>query len=100
MFTLFFVVVQLPTSYQSIGVISLISIYLFTKFYTSKHLDMRVTQTCMFTVFFVVVEKGCYLPTSYQNVGVVSVIPTCLPSFMHIDILCIFATSGGVHALT
>ena len=32
--------------------------YLFTKFHTSKRLDMRVTQTCMFTLFFVVVQKG------------------------------------------
>ena len=27
-------------------------IYLFTKFHTSKHLGKRVTQTCMFTLFF------------------------------------------------
>ena len=66
---------------------SLIPIYLFTKFHTSKHSGKRVTQTCMFTLFFVVVRKGYCLPTSYQNVGVVSVIPTCLQSFMHPSIL-------------
>ena len=60
----------LPTSYQNVGVIS-------------KHLGKKVTQTCMFTLFFVVVRKGYCLPTSYQNIGVVSVYPTCLPSFMH-----------------
>ena len=32
--------------------------YLFTKDHTSKHLGKRVTQTCMFTLFFVVVQKG------------------------------------------
>ena len=58
--------------------------YLFTKFHTSKHLGKRVTQTCMFTLFFVVVRKGYCLPTSYQNVGVVSLIPTCLPRFIHL----------------
>ena len=57
--------------------------YLFTKFHTSKHLGKRVTQTSMFTLFFVVVRKGYCLPTSYQNVGVISLIPTCLPSFIH-----------------
>ena len=58
--------------------------YLFTKFHTSKHLDKRVTQTSMFTLFFVVVRKGYCLPTSYQNVGVIlSLIPTCLLSFIH-----------------
>ena len=108
----------LPTSYQSIGVIShthlgkrvtqhacshcsllwcensivynklsehwchISNPYLFTKFHTSKHLGKRVTQTCMFTLFFVVVRKGYCLPTGYQNVGVVSLIPTCLPSFI------------------
>ena len=61
----------------------IINPYLLTKFHTSKHLGKRVTQTCMFTVFFVVVRKGYCLPTSYQNVGVVKVFPTCLPSFMH-----------------
>ena len=82
MFTLFFVVVQncLPTSYENVGA-------LFTKIHTSKHLGKRVTQTCMFTLFFVVVHKGYCLPTNYQNVGVVSVFPTCLPSFIHPSIL-------------
>ena len=61
----------------------IINSYLLTKFHTSKHLGKRVTQTCMFTLFFVVVRKGCCLPTSYQNVCVVSVYPTCIPSFMH-----------------
>ena len=61
----------------------IINSYRFTKFHTSKHLGKRVTQTCMFTLFFVVVRKGCCLPTSYQNVGVVSVYPTCVLSFMH-----------------
>ena len=56
----------------------IINPYLFTKFHISKHLGKRVTQTCMFTLFFVVVRKGYRLPTSYQNVGVVSVIPTSL----------------------
>ena len=65
----------------------IINPYLFTKFHTSKHLGKRVTQTCMFTLFFVVVRKGYCLPTGYQNVGVVSVIPTCLQSFMHSSIL-------------
>ena len=65
----------------------IINPYLFTKFHTSKHLGKRVTQTCMFTLFFVVVRKGYCLPTSYQNVGVVSLIPTCLQSFMHPSIL-------------
>ena len=60
-----------------------INSYLFTKFRTSKHLGKRVTQTCMFTLFFVVVRKGYCLPTSCQNVGVIFVFPTCLPSFMH-----------------
>ena len=32
----------------------------------------------MFTLFFVVVQKGYCLPTSYQNVGVVSLIPAYL----------------------
>ena len=63
---------------------TVINPYLFTKFHTSKHL---VTQTCMFTLFFVVVRKGYCLPTSYQNVGVVSVIPTSLQSFMHPSIV-------------
>ena len=58
-------------------VISTLVSYLFTKFHTSKHLSKRVTQTCMFTLFFVVVRKGYCLPTSYQNVGVVLLIPTC-----------------------
>ena len=31
----------------------IINPYLFTKFHTSKHLGKRVTQTCMFTLFFV-----------------------------------------------
>ena len=61
--------------------------YLFTKFHASQHFGKRVTQRCIFTLFFVVVRKGSYLPTSYQNVGVVSVIPTCLQSFMHPSIL-------------
>ena len=61
----------------------IINPYLLTKFHTSKHLGKRVTQTCMFTLFFVVVRKGYCLPTSYQNVGVVSVYPTCVPNFMH-----------------
>ena len=65
----------------------IINPYLLTKFHTSKHLGKRVTLTCMFTLFFVVVRKGYCLPTSYQNVGVVSVFPTCLPSFMHPSIL-------------
>ena len=65
----------------------IINSYLFTKFHTSKHLGKRVRQTCMFTLFFIVVRKGYCLPTSYQNVGVVSVIPTCLQSFMHPSIL-------------
>ena len=65
----------------------IINFYLFTKFHTSKHLGKRVTQTCMFTLFFVVVRKGYCLPTSYQNIGVISVIPTCLQSFMHPSIL-------------
>ena len=50
----------------------IINPYLFTKFHTSKHLDIRVTQTCMFTLFFVVVRKGYCLSTSYHNVGVIS----------------------------
>ena len=50
----------------------IINPYLLTKFHTSKHLGKRVTQTCMFTLFFVVVRKGYCLPTSYQNVGVIS----------------------------
>ena len=57
--------------------------YLFTKFHTSNHLGKGVTQTCMFTLFFVVVRKGYCLPTSYQNVGVISVIPICLQSSIH-----------------
>ena len=57
--------------------------YLFTKFHTSKHLGKRVTQTCMFTLFFIVVRKGYCLPTSYQNVGVVSVIPIYLFTKFH-----------------
>ena len=57
--------------------------YMFTKFLIFKHLGKRVTQTCMFTLFFVVVRKGYCLPTSYQNVGVISLIPTCLQSFIH-----------------
>ena len=61
----------------------IINPYLFTKIHTSKHLGKRVTQTCMFTLFFVVVRKGYYLPTSYQHVGVISLIPTCLQSFIH-----------------
>ena len=65
----------------------LIPTCLYTKFHTSKHLGKRVTRTCMFTLFFVVVRKGYCLPTSYQNVGVVSVILTCLQSFMHPNIL-------------
>ena len=65
----------------------IINPYLFTKFHTSKHLGKRVTQTCMFTLLFVVVQKGYCLPTSYQNVGVVSVILTCLQSLMHPSIL-------------
>ena len=32
--------------------------YLFTKFHTFKHLGKRVTQTCMFTLFFFMVQKG------------------------------------------
>ena len=59
----------------------IINPYLFTKFHTSKHLDMRVTQTCMFTLFFVVVRQECCLPTSYQNVGVVSVFPIYIPVY-------------------
>ena len=65
----------------------IINPYLFTKFHTSKHLGKRVTQTCMFTLFFVVMRKGYCLPTSYQNVGVVSLILTCLLSFIHPNIL-------------
>ena len=60
--------------------------YLFTKFYTSEHLGKRVTQTCIFTLFFVVVRKGYCLPASYQNISVISLIPTCLPSFIHLSI--------------
>ena len=79
---MFFVVVRkwncLPTSYQNVGVNSnIINPYLFTKFHTSKHLGRRVTQTCMFTLFFVVVQKGVvyqcwcrigipYLTTKFQ----------------------------------
>ena len=121
MFTLFFVVVRkgycLPTSYQNVGVVSLIPTclqsfihpsilvrefhnihihivlccgvktvlfsnklsecwchiinpYLFTKFHTSKHLGKRVTQTCMFTLFFVVVRKRYCLPTSYRRISI------------------------------
>ena len=62
----------------------IINPYPFTKFHTSKHSGERVTQTCMFTLFFVVVRKGYCLPTNYQNVGVVSLIPTC---FIHPSIL-------------
>ena len=58
--------------------------YLFTKFHTSKHLGKRVTQTCMFTLFFVVLRKRHCLPTSYQKVGVVSLISTCVESFIHL----------------
>ena len=47
----------------------IINLYLLTKFYTSKQLGKRVTQTCMFTLFFVVVRKGYCLQTSYQNVA-------------------------------
>ena len=65
----------------------IINPYLFTKFHTSKHLGKGVTQTCMFTLFFVVVRKGYCLPTSYQNVGVISVFPTCVQRFMHPSIL-------------
>ena len=61
----------------------IINPYPFTKFHTSMYLGKRVTQTCMFTLFFVVVRRGYCLPTSYQNVGVVSLIPTCLQSFTH-----------------
>ena len=61
----------------------IINPYLFTKFHTSKHLGKRVGQTCMFTLFFVVVRKQYCLPTSYQNVCVISLIPTCLQSFTH-----------------
>ena len=57
--------------------------YLFTKFHTSKHLGKRVTQTCMFTLFFVVVRKGYCLPTSYQNVSVVSVYSIYLCTKFH-----------------
>ena len=48
----------LPTSYQKCWCDIIINLYLFTNFYTSKHLGKRVTQTCMFTLFFVVVRKG------------------------------------------
>ena len=65
----------------------IINPYLFTKFHASKHLGKRVRQTCMFTLFFVVVRKLYCLPTSFQNVGVASVIPTCLQSFIHPSIL-------------
>ena len=65
----------------------IINPYLLTKFHTSKHSGKRVTQTCMFILFFVVVRKKYCLPTSYQNVGVVSEIPTCLQSFMHPSVL-------------
>ena len=51
---------------------------MFTKFHTSKHLGKRVTQTCMFTLFFVV---GYCLPTSYQNVGVITVNPYMFTKF-------------------
>ena len=61
--------------------------YRFTKFPASRHFGKRVTQACMFTLFFVVVRKGHCLPRSYQNVGVTSVFPTGLPSFMHPSIL-------------
>ena len=61
----------------------IINPYLFTKFHTSKHLGKRARQTCMFTLFFVVVWKWYCLPTSYQNVDVISVIPTCFQSFIH-----------------
>ena len=87
MFTLFFVVVRklycLPTSFQNVGVASVVPTCMFTKFHASQYFGKRVTQRCIFTLFFVVVRKGCCLPTSYQNVGVVSVYPTCEPSFMH-----------------
>ena len=56
---------------------------LFTKFHTSKHLGKRVTQTCMFILFFIVVRKVYSLPTSYRNIGVISLIPTCLQNFIH-----------------
>ena len=42
----------------------IINPYLLTKFHTSKHLGKRVTQTCMFTLFFVVVQKGYTLFTN------------------------------------
>ena len=55
--------------------------------YKVSYISKRVPQTCMFTLFFVVVRKEYFLPTSYQNVGVVSLIPTCLQSFMRPSIL-------------
>ena len=66
----------------------IINPYLFTKFHTSKHLGKRVTQTCMFTLFFVVVRKGYVyqqvirMLVSYQYslpVYQVSCIQTCMP---------------------
>ena len=106
---------RLPTSYQNVGVASLMPTCLqsfihprvtqhacshcsllwcengivyqqvirMLQFHTSKHLGKRVTQTCMFTLFFVVVRKGYCLPTSYQNVGVVSVFPIYLFTKFH-----------------
>ena len=99
----------LPTSYQCIGVIALSLIYLFTKFHTSKHLGKGVTQTCMFTLFFVVVrtntlaEYWCHIinsylftkfhtskrlgkrvtQTRYQNVGVIIIINPYLFTKFH-----------------
>ena len=61
----------------------IINPYLLTKFHTSKHLGKRVAQTCMFTLFFIVVRKGLFLPTRYQNVVVISVIPIYLFTKFH-----------------
>ena len=42
---------------------------MFTKFHASKHLGTRVTQTCMFTLFFVVVRKGyCKLSECWYRI--------------------------------
>ena len=35
----------------------IINPYMFTNFHTSKRLGKKVTETCMFTLFFVVVQK-------------------------------------------
>ena len=48
--------VCLPTSYQNVGVISLIPTCLQSFIYTSKHLGKRVSQTCMCVIY------GCSQP--------------------------------------